>query len=134
MHFSTNADLSYVVSILIPLILFALFAFLLNTISYSRLLAAHMLVYIFASLCIPSIPDYMAIDILLFTGVGLAITKGIEALLEGGGKRGRSAGWVMMIGFCGVLVMESVVREGKGWDFLGREFSFVIGNLRRWLV
>jgi hypothetical protein len=39
-----------------------------------------------------------------------------------------------MVVVCAGLVMESVVEEGKGWKVLGREGSFVVGNLRGWLV
>jgi hypothetical protein len=96
MHFSLT-DLKHAIYVLSPtfrssagvlisLLLFALSALLLNTISYSKLLATHKLIYIFASLCIPEIPGYMAIDILLATFVILVFVKGVGALLEVGGK------------------------------------------------
>jgi hypothetical protein len=147
LHFSIT-DIKYVIYVLSPtfrssagvlisLLLFALFALLLNTLSNSKLLATHMLIYIFASLCIPEIPGYMATDILLSTFVTLAITKGVGWLLDVGGKweegPGKWVGWGMVV-VCAGLVMESVVEEGKGWKGLGREDSFVVGNLRGWLV
>jgi hypothetical protein len=140
MHFSLT-DLKHAIYVLSPtfrssagvlisLLLFALFALLLNTLSYSKLLATHMLILIFASMCIPEIPGYMAIDILLATFVILVSVKGVGALLEVGGRWVR---WGVAV-VCAGLVMVSVVEEGKGWKVLGREGSFVVGGLRGWLV
>lgn len=41
---------------------------------------------------------------------------------------------VVMLGLCGGLIMGSLVEEVEGWDYWGREFSFVVGGLRGWLV
>jgi hypothetical protein len=147
LHFSIT-DIKYVIYVLSPtfrssagvlisLLLFALFALLLNTLSYSKLLATHMLIYIFASLCIPEIPGYMATDHPAIDFRDIGYHEGRWMVVGRGWEMGGGAGEVGGVGNGGCVCWtgdgecgwggEGLERFGERGQFCGWEFEGVVG-------
>ncbi|KAN0113186.1 hypothetical protein V8E51_006137 [Hyaloscypha variabilis] len=123
---------TFVSSALILLVLFALASLLMNTISYSKIAVAHMLIFLFSTIFIPAIP--VAVDILLLAFIVIATIKTagkLFSMLAGPRHTIDSIFGLDLTFLCLTIVLDVIFSdtEGFGWSGVG-EFSVVVRGIR----
>jgi len=120
------------------LVLFSLASLLMNTISYSKIAVTHMLIFLFATFCIPKIPVSISIDILITAYIVIAAMKAIGGCFSILGRTHYTIEKIggLFLGFvCTTIVLDVIFTDTSGFEWKGTgESSFVVGGIGRLLV